>query len=237
MSELPMNDVVSDVLYVLWCELTLVLCSHAGMQLNNQLLQQVGLRFADENYDIDFDDYLTCIVRLENMFSTSQKEKKRNYEFTASTAEVINYSWTWYDKNIEVYLLLKKFLPLCSDSNTFLEPGVFQALDGSKRGRVRMNMMQVKPHSCNTASFNLCKYFSSVCFTTPAIPAWWIHSGYQLVFVLDSLLNVTVTHRESKFTLRWLIFKLFFLLVSYVVDERLRWSKPTPPEEQSNSGQ
>uniref|UniRef100_A0A669BNJ1 Calpain 9 n=1 Tax=Oreochromis niloticus TaxID=8128 RepID=A0A669BNJ1_ORENI len=41
----------------------------AGMQLNNQLLQLVGLRFADENYEIDFDDYLTCIVRLENMFS------------------------------------------------------------------------------------------------------------------------------------------------------------------------
>uniref|UniRef100_A0A674PGD8 Calpain 9 n=1 Tax=Takifugu rubripes TaxID=31033 RepID=A0A674PGD8_TAKRU len=42
----------------------------AGMQLNNSLLQLIGLRFADANYDIDFDDYLTCIVRLENMFST-----------------------------------------------------------------------------------------------------------------------------------------------------------------------
>ncbi|XP_059197909.1 calpain-9 [Centropristis striata] len=40
----------------------------AGMQLDNKLLQLVGLRFADDNYDIDFDDYLTCIVRLENMF-------------------------------------------------------------------------------------------------------------------------------------------------------------------------
>ena len=39
------------------------------MQLNNSLLQLIGLRFADANYDIDFDDYLTCIVRLENMFS------------------------------------------------------------------------------------------------------------------------------------------------------------------------
>uniref|UniRef100_H3CLD3 Calpain 9 n=1 Tax=Tetraodon nigroviridis TaxID=99883 RepID=H3CLD3_TETNG len=40
----------------------------AGMQLNNSLLQLIGLRFADANFDIDFDDYLTCIVRLENMF-------------------------------------------------------------------------------------------------------------------------------------------------------------------------
>lgn len=41
------------------------------MQLNNQLLQLLGLRFADANFDIDFDDYLTCIVRLENMFRKS----------------------------------------------------------------------------------------------------------------------------------------------------------------------
>ncbi|KAK2817504.1 hypothetical protein Q5P01_025695 [Channa striata] len=44
----------------------------AGMRLNNQLLQLIGLRFADENYEIDFDDYLTCIVRLENMFRVFQ---------------------------------------------------------------------------------------------------------------------------------------------------------------------
>ncbi|XP_028266447.1 calpain-9 [Parambassis ranga] len=44
----------------------------AGMDLNNRLLQLIGLRFADDNYDIDFDDYLTCIVRLENMFRTFQ---------------------------------------------------------------------------------------------------------------------------------------------------------------------
>uniref|UniRef100_A0A665TU81 Calpain 9 n=1 Tax=Echeneis naucrates TaxID=173247 RepID=A0A665TU81_ECHNA len=48
----------------------------AGMQLNNQLLQLIGLRFADDNYDIDFDDYLTCIVRLENMFRAFQAMDK-----------------------------------------------------------------------------------------------------------------------------------------------------------------
>uniref|UniRef100_A0A3Q3QHL1 Calpain 9 n=1 Tax=Monopterus albus TaxID=43700 RepID=A0A3Q3QHL1_MONAL len=44
--------------------------SAAGMRLNNQLLQLICLRFGDANHEIDFDDYLTCIVRLENMFST-----------------------------------------------------------------------------------------------------------------------------------------------------------------------
>uniref|UniRef100_A0A4W5RX64 Calpain 9 n=1 Tax=Hucho hucho TaxID=62062 RepID=A0A4W5RX64_9TELE len=43
-----------------------------SMHLNTKLLQLLGLRFADENYDIDFDDYLTCIVRLENMFRVFQ---------------------------------------------------------------------------------------------------------------------------------------------------------------------
>ncbi|XP_037545941.1 calpain-9 [Nematolebias whitei] len=49
-----------------------------GMQLNNQLLQLVSLRFADNDYNIDFDDYLTCIVRLENMFRTFQALDKSN---------------------------------------------------------------------------------------------------------------------------------------------------------------
>ncbi|XP_070776150.1 calpain-9 isoform X2 [Enoplosus armatus] len=48
----------------------------AGMQLDNKLLQLVGLRFADGNYDIDFDDYLTCIVRLESMFRAFQAMDK-----------------------------------------------------------------------------------------------------------------------------------------------------------------
>uniref|UniRef100_A0A7N9AYH1 Calpain 9 n=1 Tax=Mastacembelus armatus TaxID=205130 RepID=A0A7N9AYH1_9TELE len=82
---------VLDSMYHLGFRMLLLRCFPAGMRLNNQLLQLIGLRFADENYEIDFDDYLTCIVRLENMFRT------------------------------------------------------FQALDKFKRGRVRMNMMQVKP--------------------------------------------------------------------------------------------
>ncbi|XP_034044325.1 calpain-9 [Thalassophryne amazonica] len=44
----------------------------AGMHLNNKLLQLIALRFANTEHDIDFDDYLTCIVRLENMFRAFQ---------------------------------------------------------------------------------------------------------------------------------------------------------------------
>uniref|UniRef100_A0AAY4ADH4 Calpain 9 n=1 Tax=Denticeps clupeoides TaxID=299321 RepID=A0AAY4ADH4_9TELE len=50
----------------------------AGMNLNNKVLQLIGLRFGDDNFEIDFDDYLTCIVRLENMFRTFQALDKKN---------------------------------------------------------------------------------------------------------------------------------------------------------------
>ncbi|XP_022530283.2 calpain-9 [Astyanax mexicanus] len=49
-----------------------------GIQLNNALLQLICLRFADKKMEIDFDDYLTCIVRLENMFRVFQALDTRN---------------------------------------------------------------------------------------------------------------------------------------------------------------
>ncbi|KAM9454324.1 calpain-9 [Clarias gariepinus] len=49
-----------------------------GMQLNNQLLQLMALRFGDENFQIDFDQYLTCIVRLESMFRVFQALDTQN---------------------------------------------------------------------------------------------------------------------------------------------------------------
>lgn len=49
-----------------------------GIQLNNSLLQLICLRFADKSFEIDFDDYLTCIVRLENMFRVFQALDTRN---------------------------------------------------------------------------------------------------------------------------------------------------------------
>uniref|UniRef100_A0A8C5Q953 Calpain-9 n=1 Tax=Leptobrachium leishanense TaxID=445787 RepID=A0A8C5Q953_9ANUR len=38
----------------------------AGFQLNNIVLQLVVLRYADERYQIAFDDFLNCMIRLEN---------------------------------------------------------------------------------------------------------------------------------------------------------------------------
>ncbi|XP_077342661.1 calpain-9 [Lithobates pipiens] len=38
----------------------------AGFQLNNTVLQLIVLRYSDDLYQIEFDDYLNCLVRLEN---------------------------------------------------------------------------------------------------------------------------------------------------------------------------
>ncbi|XP_062400197.1 calpain-9 [Sardina pilchardus] len=62
----------------------------AGMHLNNKLLQLLGLRFADDNFDIDFDDYLTCIVRLENMFRVFQAlDKFKRGEVTMNMTQFL----------------------------------------------------------------------------------------------------------------------------------------------------
>ncbi|XP_031417984.1 calpain-9 [Clupea harengus] len=62
----------------------------AGMHLNTKLLQLLGLRFADKNYDIDFDDYLTCIVRLENMFRVFQAmDKMKKGEVTMNMQQFL----------------------------------------------------------------------------------------------------------------------------------------------------
>lgn len=43
-----------------------VSCLSAGFQLSGHLLQLIILRYADESLQLDFDDYLNCLVRLEN---------------------------------------------------------------------------------------------------------------------------------------------------------------------------
>ncbi|XP_036044780.1 calpain-9 [Onychomys torridus] len=51
----------------------------AGFQLSGHLLQLIILRYADESLQLDFDDYLNCLVRLENasrvFWSLSLKNK------------------------------------------------------------------------------------------------------------------------------------------------------------------
>uniref|UniRef100_A0A8B9JIS8 Calpain-3 n=1 Tax=Astyanax mexicanus TaxID=7994 RepID=A0A8B9JIS8_ASTMX len=44
----------------------------AGFRLNNQLYDIITLRYANENMNIDFDSFISCLVRLEGMFRAFQ---------------------------------------------------------------------------------------------------------------------------------------------------------------------
>nr|XP_042134707.1 calpain-9 [Peromyscus maniculatus bairdii] len=50
----------------------------AGFQLSGHLLQLIVLRYADESLQLDFDDYLNCLVRLENASRVFQSLSVKN---------------------------------------------------------------------------------------------------------------------------------------------------------------
>ncbi|XP_009469180.1 PREDICTED: calpain-9 isoform X2 [Nipponia nippon] len=63
----------------------------AGYQLNNYLLQLIVLRYADEQFQIEFDDFLNCLIRLENASRVFQALSAKNKEFiNLNIGEFIN---------------------------------------------------------------------------------------------------------------------------------------------------
>ncbi|ELK34854.1 Calpain-9, partial [Myotis davidii] len=53
----------------------------AGFQLSRHLLQLVVLRYADQDLQLGFDDFLNCLVRLENASRVFQALSTKNKEF------------------------------------------------------------------------------------------------------------------------------------------------------------
>uniref|UniRef100_A0A8C1XCW8 Calpain-1 catalytic subunit n=1 Tax=Cyprinus carpio TaxID=7962 RepID=A0A8C1XCW8_CYPCA len=51
----------------------------AGFKLNNHLFQLIILRYTEEDLSVDFDNFVTCLVRLETMFSESIRQDHRIY--------------------------------------------------------------------------------------------------------------------------------------------------------------
>lgn len=49
------------------------LVSRSGFRLNNQLYDIITMRYANENMNIDLDSFISCLVRLEAMFSESTR--------------------------------------------------------------------------------------------------------------------------------------------------------------------
>ncbi|KAG3257875.1 calpain 9, transcript variant X1 [Ictidomys tridecemlineatus] len=53
----------------------------AGFQLSSRLLQLIVLRYADEGLQLDLDDFLNCLVRLENASRVFQALRMKNKDF------------------------------------------------------------------------------------------------------------------------------------------------------------
>ncbi|XP_010147790.1 PREDICTED: calpain-9 isoform X2 [Eurypyga helias] len=63
----------------------------AGYQLNNYLLQLVVLRYSDEQFQVGFDDFLNCLIRLENASRVFQALSGKNKEsINLNIGEFIN---------------------------------------------------------------------------------------------------------------------------------------------------
>ncbi len=58
-------------LFPFLCVLTLFVSLSPGFKLNNHLFQLIILRYTEEDLSVDFDNFVTCLVRLETMFSES----------------------------------------------------------------------------------------------------------------------------------------------------------------------
>ncbi|NP_001085997.1 calpain 9 L homeolog [Xenopus laevis] len=58
-------------------ELRLALKS-AGFHLNNIVLQLIVLRYADDHFQIEFDDFLNCLIRLENSYRVFKQLNQSN---------------------------------------------------------------------------------------------------------------------------------------------------------------
>lgn len=41
----------------------------SGFKLNNNLFQLIILRYTEDDMSVDFDNFVTCLVRLETMYS------------------------------------------------------------------------------------------------------------------------------------------------------------------------
>ncbi|XP_066467506.1 calpain-9 isoform X2 [Tiliqua scincoides] len=63
----------------------------AGFQLNNYLLQLMVLRYSDDQYQVEFDDFLNCLIRLENASRVFQALSVKNRDsITLNISEFIN---------------------------------------------------------------------------------------------------------------------------------------------------
>lgn len=117
------------------------LVSRPGFRLNNQLYDIITMRYANESMNIDFDSFISCLVRLEAMFSKSvpRPHRETSYLFLLSVqVDVIPVDL----KRFGVKTLIVDVL--------FVSAGAFQAFDQDGDGTIRLSVLEVRaltPHA------------------------------------------------------------------------------------------
>lgn len=91
------------------------------------MLQAVVSRYADAQYAIDFDSFVSCLVKLEMLFSECQQTQCRS------------------TSHIEHLYIMNHFC--------FLPPEMFKSLEKDGSGKIELDMQQVRKKT--TEAFSL----------------------------------------------------------------------------------
>lgn len=75
----------------------------SGFKLNNHIFQLIILRYAKQDMNVDFDSFVTCLIRLESMFS--------EWSYT--------YNNTFYSSYITAICLITMIYLLKDDTSYF----------------------------------------------------------------------------------------------------------------------
>lgn len=127
------------------------LVSHSGFRLNNQLYDIITMRYANESMNIDFDSFISCLVRLEAMFSKSAPRLHRLRTIYAKIRHVSEYSHSSGAAVCVCCVLRWGEPPLCCVVISS-SPGAFQAFDQDGDGTIRLSVLEVSvsmmPYVC-----------------------------------------------------------------------------------------
>uniref|UniRef100_A0AAQ5Y995 Calpain catalytic domain-containing protein n=1 Tax=Amphiprion ocellaris TaxID=80972 RepID=A0AAQ5Y995_AMPOC len=85
------------ILKVLLLDCELAVCFPSGFKLTNHLFQLIILRYTEEDMAVDFDNFVTCLVRLETMFNKQFLKAEQKYMYCLNFSEW-RQTFMFYDK-------------------------------------------------------------------------------------------------------------------------------------------